>query len=358
MDDFWLAAKNGDIERLDSLIVNGEDHWSHGLSGACAGGHLDLVHFMISKGACNWESGLICACECKSNNGNMDIINLMISNGAKCWSVALFSACLKNNTLVVEFLVKNKSANIDWTLAFDGACQGGHINLMQFLIKKSKGNIDYDYSLFGACCGGHDAVIDFLISKGATDWNAGFRGACSGGHIKLVEFCISKGANHFDHGVRHACLSGHLNVVKFIILKSKAEKFGLDLVRGFEESCKNGHLSIVKFLFDKLVELAKVDKLVFYINQSLSQAMTRDFTNVIHFLMSNGATDISKHYTYPKCKNSILKLLILGTPLDAFSKINGYQDLTLCISNVKRSILGSNAVISDLLSIISKCIII
>jgi hypothetical protein len=49
-----------------------------GLSGACLGGKLDIVKYMISKGARNFNSGLKYAYE----NGHIDICELMIFYGA------------------------------------------------------------------------------------------------------------------------------------------------------------------------------------------------------------------------------------------------------------------------------------
>ena len=48
--------------------------WDYGLWGACEGGHMDIVKFMIEKGANHWGWGLHNACK----NGNTDIVKLLI----------------------------------------------------------------------------------------------------------------------------------------------------------------------------------------------------------------------------------------------------------------------------------------
>jgi len=53
-------------------------NWNSGLAGACEGGNMEKVEFMIAKGATDWNCGLAQACKC----GNMEIIKLMIAKGA------------------------------------------------------------------------------------------------------------------------------------------------------------------------------------------------------------------------------------------------------------------------------------
>jgi len=49
-----------------------------GFENACLKGHLDIVEWMIKKGADNWNGGLFGACQ----GGYMEIIKLMIEKGA------------------------------------------------------------------------------------------------------------------------------------------------------------------------------------------------------------------------------------------------------------------------------------
>lgn len=56
--------------------------WSIGLSGACLGGNLEVVKFIIGQGLgfdIGWVYGLIHACK----GGHMNIVNFMIEKGTK-----------------------------------------------------------------------------------------------------------------------------------------------------------------------------------------------------------------------------------------------------------------------------------
>ena len=72
-------CKNNQIMHIKSLMEQYSDlNWDDGLEGACKGGHMNIVKFMIEKGANNWNSGLYGACY----GGHINIINLMIEKGA------------------------------------------------------------------------------------------------------------------------------------------------------------------------------------------------------------------------------------------------------------------------------------
>ena len=80
---FYGACLGGHIDIVKFMIKKGTNHWSCGLSYACIGGNIDIVKLMIEKGADDWDSGLRDACRC----GHMDIVKLMIDKGAtECWN--------------------------------------------------------------------------------------------------------------------------------------------------------------------------------------------------------------------------------------------------------------------------------
>ncbi len=75
-------CKNNDIIKIRKMIKM-DLYWTHGLRGACSGGHIDIVKFMIEKGADHWTSGLWRACE----SGHIDIVKFLIEKGAiECWN--------------------------------------------------------------------------------------------------------------------------------------------------------------------------------------------------------------------------------------------------------------------------------
>ena len=76
----YLCFKNHHY-LLDSLIKNDVNkilNLNVGLSGACRGGHQDLVQMMINLGARDWNKGLSAACR----GGHQDLGQWMIDLGA------------------------------------------------------------------------------------------------------------------------------------------------------------------------------------------------------------------------------------------------------------------------------------
>jgi ankyrin repeat protein len=76
------------------------------LKGACEGGHMEIVKYMIEKGADDWHGGLEGACY----GGHMEIVKYMIEKGADDWNGGLYNACLEENIEIVKYMIK-KGAN-------------------------------------------------------------------------------------------------------------------------------------------------------------------------------------------------------------------------------------------------------
>ena len=84
------ACLRGYHDFIQFIILNQKNcNWNQGLFGACYGGHMELVHLVISKGAYDWNHGLYGACR----GGHKDLVNLMILQGANNWKAGLCSAC-------------------------------------------------------------------------------------------------------------------------------------------------------------------------------------------------------------------------------------------------------------------------
>ncbi len=82
-------------------------YWDWGLYGACEGGHMDIVRFLIEKGADQWDWGLSYACR----GGHMEIVKLMIEKGCKWLNGGLSNACKHGHMNIVKFLIE-KGASV------------------------------------------------------------------------------------------------------------------------------------------------------------------------------------------------------------------------------------------------------
>ncbi len=77
------------LEIINWLIEKGANDWNKGLINACRSGNIDIAYLMIENGADDWDEGLIYACAGKY----LSMINLMIEKGATyCYNCGKSSA--------------------------------------------------------------------------------------------------------------------------------------------------------------------------------------------------------------------------------------------------------------------------
>ena len=176
--------------------------WNYGLMKACQSGNIDLVNYMIEKGAYNWNNGLYGACQ----GGNIDLVNYMIEKIEK------EADNFHDESIINRFENGLVRAGILGVCNFNdglhGACRGGNIDLVNLMIEK--GADDWDWGLSGACIGGNIDLVNLMIEKGADDWNLGLSAAWRGGHHELVDLMTDKGAtngHYFRERSRSECVN-------------------------------------------------------------------------------------------------------------------------------------------------------
>ncbi len=73
------ASARGDLDMINFMISEGADEFNYGLYYASVKGYLNLVELMVSKGANDFNWGLYNACL----GGHLNTVKYMISKGAK-----------------------------------------------------------------------------------------------------------------------------------------------------------------------------------------------------------------------------------------------------------------------------------
>lgn len=253
---------------------------------------------------------------------------------------------------------------------FDVCEKGDMDHITSFCARQ--GYVNWDYGLRGACFGGHLDIVNLAILNGATELSSGLRNACYNGHFEIARFLISKGANNLNLALYDACYSGNIKLVKLMISKIKGNTkdgsrdkrsndqedrvsqvtYDCDFNPGLLNACSGGHIDIVHLMISKGANDW---------NQGFYQAynsLSDNGIKIIHLMISKGANVVSYFYNWSFNKPQISQLLYLGTPLVAFARLDDYQDLERVVSNTRMSIIKSSALIPDLLSIISKCIVV
>lgn len=254
-------------------------------------------------------------------------------------NLGLSYACKAGHLHVVNFMIA-QGAN-DWPGGLCNACSCGHMPIVQLMIAKGADN--WNQGLVSACLGGHMPIVQLMISKGANGWNFGFCKACNGGNIDIVRLMISKGANMWNCGLCNACSGGHMEIIKLMIGLG-ANNWAEALWSAYSE----GHLHVVQLMIS-ISEIAPFELKGPFKELDLSSLNTK---------RTFGASIIDSCCKWPKDQIQICKLIDLGTPVESFMNIYGYQGLLNLVSKIRDSILGSNVLLSDLLNIVTKCIIV
>lgn len=192
-----LLCKTGNIDIIREIIGELKEHknWDYfrnsGLQEACKGGHVDIVEYLISEGADDWNKGLEGACE----GGYMDIVHMMCSKGATNYNSGLFRACL-----------------------------GGYMNAVKYMLHK--GAHDYNSGIYGACAGGHMNIFNMMVSLGDDDYGCyeAFNSACYGGNVDIVKLLVKEHQYEISSGFSHALSKGHTEVIKFLMTVEGIER--------------------------------------------------------------------------------------------------------------------------------------
>ena len=136
-------------------------HWKEeALQGACQGNQMEIVKYLLQRGAKDVSTGLITACEI----GNMEMLKLMIHYGATNFDSGLNAVCANNHKQSLEML--------------------------ELMIQLGARNVHE--GMERACLLGNMQMIHLLISHGATWDMRAFRAAGLGGHLDMMKMIKEK----------------------------------------------------------------------------------------------------------------------------------------------------------------------
>lgn len=261
------VCESGNIQnfRLFLHTYNKNYDWDKCLKSACIGGNIEIVRYVIQKGASKFVScskDIDTGCSKDAGiGGNMEIINLL-DTVTEHHSNSIKLACDK------EYMV--------------GACIGGHLEIVKLMYNKIKANGSYIYTydcVIRACENGHADIVQFLVNKGDVNLdilNSGAWIACGNNHLEIVEYLITKGANNFGHYFNYACSNSWLGLVRTLI-----EKGANNWNRGLEVAWDNNDVDIAKLMIERGATL----------NNSYFKNI-RHKTDIIKLLVLNGAVDM------------------------------------------------------------------
>jgi ankyrin repeat protein len=218
------------------------------LSGAIQQNQLDIIKFLINKGAKNLGNAVLVASKYAKWDAAKLIIDIAIEQNSKSLNV--------NNAL--SSIIHSKYIQ-----------DHRHLENLEFVIEPEQEElIDYiiskgaslDVALENAMEMQNLGAIKFLINKGA-DLEQGLINAATNHETKIVEFLINKGAKNLDQALRKTLWRFHKQLTRILkdhnamkeckaIIKLLLDK-GADIEQALWWAVESGSLFLVEFLINK-----------------------------------------------------------------------------------------------------------
>ena len=211
------ACEGGNLTLINYMIEKGANDWNNALYGACKGGHWrDAKHptrlssrgrepLVSSEGRDLWSP----------DQPSCDLVTYLLGKYTISLCSGLAGACRGGHLELVKFLVEKGANNWDWGLAH--ACRGGHLDLAKYMVEQ--GAIDWNWGMQNACLEGHFELVKFLVEKGTPDLNQGLYYACQrndwGDIIDLLHSDVYKSVYGIDKDV----IQPSSDIVRYLIEK-------------------------------------------------------------------------------------------------------------------------------------------
>ena len=226
-------AQKGNIDLLKFVITKGADDWFAMAEGAAMGGHLDTYVFAMSNielKDIHWDTLVSAA----ALGGNVDIFNMVlgVNNTDEEYdsSVVVNCSALGGHLDIFNLALSDAVENpdIEWDEIAESAAGGGNLDILTITVHKNNNPHNSDWIAESAASGGHLNIIKMMafadfqiggVNMHITDWNRVAYGASSGGHLDILDFCLSKLGNskiNWNLILENALNNGHLDLYKHI----------------------------------------------------------------------------------------------------------------------------------------------
>ena len=236
-------------------------YWNRALFGACSSANLEMVKYIISKGANSWKGSIKYACKGENHffffqhkshykknqkGGNLKILQILIDN------------CDENE------------------LGFSYSCKYGQMDLLKFFQERGSNNVKI--GLAESAKSGNLEMVKLFIKEGAENINSAFYNSAKKGNRKVLDHLLSQSESHLD-----------LNDVSYYLLKheyldllSKTNLAGKLDNGHFFGACESGNINLVrKTLFTSQQGI---------LNHGLSISLERGYIDLSFYLIERCAS--------------------------------------------------------------------
>ena len=290
-DNIWddsaleLAAKNGDIEKVKTLLKNGA--WadsrdvlgSTALAGAAMNGHDEVMRLLIASGAkldAGKMAGKRTAIEMAAYGGHASAVEVLLKAGAEPGEAAKMAAAQGHSDVVKVF----KDAGLLQVKTIEDAIAFGDSNELKTYVKDKR---DADRPLEPSA---------LVIAEGTTPLML----ASYVGNIDAARYLVELGAdvslkektNQKGNALMKASERGNTEIAKLLIGKrADVNATDADQMTALYNAAQAGHPDTVRLLIDSGAKTGTKTKL--FQDTALIAASSAGHAEVVKLLLDNGA---------------------------------------------------------------------
>lgn len=183
------VAESGCIELVNFMLSKGATEYKYSMAYAAETGHIEIVKLMLEKGADNYDWAM----EYAASHGHLHIVELMLSKGATCYNRVMIVAAVKGYMNIVKLMLEKGADGYNPTMV--DAASGGYIDIVELML--GLGADQYNLTMFYAAQKGCVDIVKLMLERGADDYNGALLWASSGGHLDIVKLLLELGANNY-----------------------------------------------------------------------------------------------------------------------------------------------------------------
>jgi len=251
------AAKSNNFNMIKNIVNKVYYSNDTALFLACYIGDLTITQYLVEK--CNVPINKMFENSYAINEavfeGHLNIVEYLVSKGADIFNNDLLEpAAYKGHFDIVKYVLKYfdpKCGNFRINKAINACCRGHQVEIAKYLIENY--NADLNNALLSASANGNYSIIKYTledykrkadINTKSADGKTAMFYVCEGGYLEIVRYLFTRGARFEESIMPIIVVKGYVNILHYLYEK----KIINDNFKTYVElAAEHGQLEIIKY---------------------------------------------------------------------------------------------------------------